>query len=106
QESKMAQDITRPDPAPVLDLLEAFRRSKVMFASVSLGIFDALASGPRTVEALATELKLQPDALQRLLDASVGLQLLQHSGEGYANTPAAAAYLTQTSPFRLTGYLH
>src|SRR5436853_116907 len=28
----MAKDITRPDPAVVLDLLEAFRRSKTMFA--------------------------------------------------------------------------
>lgn len=102
----MAQDITRPDPAPVLDLLEAFRRSKVMFTAVSLGVFDALASGPRTVETLAAELKLQADALQRLLDASVGLQLLHKTGDGYANTPVAAAYLTRNSPHRLTGYLN
>ena len=28
------------DPAPILDLIEAFRRSKTMFAAVELGVFD------------------------------------------------------------------
>ena len=39
----MAQDMTNPDRSLVLDFLEAFRRSKTMFAAVSLGVFDALA---------------------------------------------------------------
>ena len=44
-------------------------------------------------------------ALERLLDACVGLELLRHTAAGYENTPVAATYLTQTSPRRLTGYL-
>jgi acetylserotonin N-methyltransferase len=95
-----------PDPSVVLDLLEAFRRSKTMFAAVSLGVFDALQTGPRTLAELANELKADADALQRLLDACVGLQLLQRGGPNYANTPAAAAFLTKTSPSRLTGYIN
>jgi acetylserotonin N-methyltransferase len=35
-----------PDPQPVLDLIEAFRHSKTMFAAVSMGVFDALHDGP------------------------------------------------------------
>jgi len=34
-----------PDPAPVIDLIEAFRRSKTMFAAVALGVFDCLERG-------------------------------------------------------------
>jgi acetylserotonin N-methyltransferase len=102
----MAQDITPPDPSVILDLMEAFRRSKVMFAAVSLGVFDALADGPKPATALAAELQAHPDALERLLDASVALHLLDHTDEGYANTPAAAAYLCRSSPRRLTGYLY
>ena len=45
----MSSDIATPDPSVVLDLLEAFRRSKTMFAAVSLGIFDTLESGPRSL---------------------------------------------------------
>jgi acetylserotonin N-methyltransferase len=102
----MANDITRPDPGIVLDLLQAFRCSKVMFAAVSLGVFDALTAGPKPLHMLAEELKADADALERLLDACVGLQLLDHDGRGYQNTPAASTYLSSSSPHRLTGYIH
>ena len=94
-----------PDPAVVLDLLEAFRRSKTMFAAVKLGVFDALAASPKTLGDLATELQASSDGLERLLDACVGLALLTRRDAGYANTPAAEAYLCSHSPRRLTGYL-
>ncbi len=101
----MARDLTKPDPGVVLDLLEAFRRSKTMFAADALGVFDALAAGPKPVAALVTELKADAAALGRLLDALVGLRLLQTDAAGYANTPAAQTYLTSDSPERLTGYV-
>lgn len=106
----MAQDMTIPDPAVVLDLIEGFRRSKVLFAGVSLGLFDVLESGPATLAMLAERLSANGDSLERLLDACVGLQLLTKSTADdpaiYSNTPAAAAYLCGTSPRRLTGYIN
>ncbi len=96
---------TPPDPSPVLDLLTAFRRSKTMFAAVSLGVFDTLAAGPKEATTLATELRANHDAITRLLDACVGLRLLRREGAAYANTPTASAYLTHASPRRMTGYL-
>jgi acetylserotonin O-methyltransferase len=101
----MAKDITKPDPSVVLDLLQAFRWSKTMFAAVSLGVFDALKEGPLSVEALAGKLKANPDALGRLLDGCVGLQLLDRDPAGYRNTPAAAAYLCRGSPQDVTSYI-
>lgn len=98
--------MTSPDPAVVLDLIEAFRRSKTMFAAVSIGVFDALAASPKSVDQLANELRANTDSLERLLDACVGLQLLLRHGERYENTPAAGAYLTKDSPQRLTGYIN
>ncbi|HZB26079.1 MAG TPA: class I SAM-dependent methyltransferase [Vicinamibacterales bacterium] len=94
-----------PDPALVLDLIEAFRRSKTMFAAVSLGVFEALAAGPRTASDLASELGTDAGALRRLLDACVGLRLLERDGARYRNSASAAAYLTQSSANRLTGYI-
>jgi acetylserotonin O-methyltransferase len=101
----MAKDISVPDPGIVLDLLEAFRRSKTMFTAVSLGVFDALEAGPRELHALATELRTSVDGLERLLDACVNLQLLSRTSEGYANMPVASTYLTSSSPNRMTGYI-
>src|SRR5436309_2503382 len=102
----MAQDLTTPDPAIVLDLIEAFRRSKTMFAAVALGVFDALSAGPKSLPDLAQQLQADPDALERLLDACVGLRLLTREGQRFESTPAAATYLTRTSPHRLTGYIN
>ena len=101
----MPIDLTPADPAPVLDLLIAFRRSKTMFAAVSLGVFDALAAGPKSLADLASQLSANADALERLLDACVGLQLLRKDDGAYENTASAAAYLCHDSPQRLTGYL-
>lgn len=101
----MDQPTAAPDPALVLDLMEAFRRSKTMFAALSLGVFDALEGGPQTAAGLAGRLRLNVGALERLLDGCVGLGLLQSGEGGYRNTPAAAAYLCRGSPRRLTGYL-
>jgi acetylserotonin O-methyltransferase len=102
----MAKDLPPPDPSVVLDLIEAFRRSKVLFAAVALGVFDALATGRKSAAVLAAELPADADALERLLDACVGLRLLDRLPAGYANTPAAAAYLCRTSPARITGYIN
>jgi acetylserotonin N-methyltransferase len=95
---------TPANPAIVLDLLEAFRRSKAMFAALSLGVFDALAQSPRTASDLAAELQANAGALRQLLDACVGLGLLTQHGGHYRNTPTATIYLCRSSPQRLTGY--
>lgn len=99
------EDISIADPAPILDLLEAFRRSKTMFAAVSLGAFDALSSGPKNLTALAGELACSRDGMERLLDACVSLGLLVKNGSDYSNTSAAQTYLTKDSPRRMTGYI-
>lgn len=102
----MARDLTPADPSTVLELLEAFRRSKIMFTGVSLGIFDALKAGPLDSPSLAKRLDCEPSAMQRLLDSIVGLGLLSHDNDHYANTPAANQYLTTDSPNRMTGYIN
>ncbi|RPI82706.1 MAG: homocysteine methyltransferase [Planctomycetaceae bacterium] len=94
-----------PDPAPVLELLEGFRRSKVLFAAVALGVFDALEHGPATLGDLASRLGCAADSLERLLDACVQSQLLARDEAGYRNLPVAATYLCQSSPRRVTGYI-
>lgn len=79
------------DPAPILELIDAFRRSKTMFTAVALGIFD----GERP----------QGAAMDRLLDACAGLGLLARQGSEYVNTPLAEEYLKRSSPRTLSGYV-
>jgi len=98
-------DLSIPDPAVVLDLLEAFRRSKTMFAAVELGVFDFLKS-PKLLDEITAELRCDRIALTTLLDSCVSFGLLVRVDEQYVNTPVAETYLTQDSPRRMTGYIH
>jgi acetylserotonin N-methyltransferase len=94
-----------PEAQTILDLIEAFRRSKVLFTAVQLGIFEQLAIVPQTCAALAVQLMLDRPALSRLLAGCVALGLLERDGECYANTPAATRFLTKASPETLAGYI-
>src|ERR1700686_516151 len=94
-----------PESSLVIELIESFRRSKAMFAAVSLGIFDLLERAPGNLAALATELRVKPEPLERLLDACVGLKLLRRKGTSYENEPVASTYLCRTSERALTGYV-
>ena len=94
-----------PDPRPILDYIEAFRRSKVMFTAVSLGIFDWLEKKPQTAAELAAELLAHADALERLLSACVALGLLARDESKFRNTPLASRYLVSTSPHTFAGYI-
>jgi acetylserotonin N-methyltransferase len=79
------------NPEPILEMIEAFRRSKTMFAAVSLGIFDG--ERPKGV------------AVDRLLEACVSLGLLEHRDGEFFNTPMADEYLRRSSPHTLSGYI-
>jgi len=94
-----------PDPKPVLDLIEAFRHSKTMFTAESLGIFDRLHERPSSAKELAAELKLHPQALERLLDGCAALGLLAKENGTYRNEPVAEHYLYSGSPDTLSGYV-
>ncbi len=94
-----------PDPSPVLDLIEAFRRSKTMFAAVSLGVFDRLRDAPSAAADLAAALDVNADALARLLDGCAALGLLRQADGIYANEPVADVYLCSASPHTMSGYI-
>ncbi len=69
----------------VLDLIEAFRRSKTMFAAVELGIFD----GHRPADC---------KELNRLLDACVALGLLEKQGDRTSTAPPLKNTCAPTAP--------
>ncbi len=95
--------MTPPDPAPILDLIDAFRRSRAVFAAVEMGVFDRLGRGPSDAASLAGG--GSTEAMERLLDACVGLGLLAKEGTVYRNRSVADAYLRRGSSQSLAGYI-
>jgi acetylserotonin O-methyltransferase len=97
--------MTDTDPSIVLELIDAFRRSKAMFTAVSLGIFERLGQGLQDAHTLASLTGTHPEALERLLDACVAMNLLCKVDGRYANMPVAESYLARSSPSTLSGYI-
>jgi len=89
----------------ILELIHAFRRSKVLFTAVRLGIFDRLEAAPQTAQQLANDGRLNLGALTRLLDACLPLGLLTRDGDLYRNALEASRALVTDSPDSLVGYI-
>jgi acetylserotonin N-methyltransferase len=84
-------DRRNDSPAPILDLMNGFRRSKTLFVAVHLGVFDgARPAVPR---------------LAQLLEACTALGLLTKAGDDYRNTEVADRYLRRASHDSLADYI-
>ncbi|HEX5542768.1 MAG TPA: methyltransferase [Micromonospora sp.] len=83
-------------PVAHLDLLNAisFRSAT---AGLRLGVFEALADGPRPAAALAEQISVDPLGLRILLDALVGFGYLTCSDGGYANSTNTTRWLLRTA---------
>jgi hypothetical protein len=81
--------VTAPDPRAALgDLIFGYRLSQAVSVAASLGVADALASGPRTAAQLAPEIESNRDALYRLLRLLAATGVLHEDGEGrFSLTP-------------------
>lgn len=74
----------RHSASGVFDLVAGFVYSQVLLACVQLRVFEILKSGPRSLDDLAAEMAISPDAAQRLLSAAKVLQLVSElSGNRY-----------------------
>jgi hypothetical protein len=62
--------------AKVIDLIFGRWRSQILYAGVKLGVFEALANGPKNAVRVASELKVDASMLYRLMRALGSLELL------------------------------
>ncbi len=69
-----------------------------MHAAVKLDVFTCLGDEPLASDAVAAKLKVAPDAIQRLLNALVAMELLGKAADQYVNTPASKTFLSKDSP--------
>ncbi len=88
-------------PEPILRLASGFMAAKHLFAASELGLFEALADSPATIDAIAARTGLTRRAARISADAMVALGILERDGELYRNGPAADRYLTGPSPVDL-----
>ena len=82
----------------------AFMASKALFAALHLGVFDALADGPRRPGDLAAG-GAAVDRMTTLLTALVAAGLVETDGERFTNAPATQEFMVRGAPGFFGDYL-
>ncbi|MEO1174053.1 MAG: methyltransferase, partial [Myxococcota bacterium] len=76
----------------LFDICAGFVYSQILYACVTLGLFDRLADGPKSAALLSKETDIPVPAMRRLLDGAVSLKLLERRrGERYGLGTLGAA---------------
>lgn len=76
-------------PVTLVDTHMAFLRARAIMVGTKLGVFDALASGPRSAAAVAQTCGTHARATEKLLSALAGSGYVTQQGETYALSPVA-----------------
>lgn len=102
----MAEHLSQSEldyPFKLLEYFNGFRVSKVIFSACELGVFDLLLKSqePLSAQHVARELSTSVDGMERLLDALVGIEILEvETTNGtalYSSTDVANLYLAKGS---------
>jgi hypothetical protein len=83
-----------PAPDPILEVATGFMAAKFLFVGSEVGLFEALADVPLSLDDLAARLGLPRRTTRILADGLVALGLLEQRDGRYVNAPVSAAYLT------------
>jgi hypothetical protein len=83
-------------PGTLLELSGYFWKTCTLHAAVKLDVFTAAGDQTLTAEELASKLEVDPNGLERLLNALTAMTLLSKSGDKFSNTTAARNFLSKT----------
>lgn len=101
----LASYLQAPAATPLLDINFGFARARVLDTALELRLFTYVAQGICTCSALAAMVGCDDQSLQRLLDALIGLELLQCKHSDYSLSPLAMTYLVEGQPGYIGSHL-
>src|SRR5882724_6397872 len=103
--SMKARQKKQVTPERLMQFGFAYAPPLVIGAAVSNKVFDALASGPKTVEQLSKETGTSARGLRAIMNALVGLELLKKNRqEKYSLTRESEAFLVSHKPGSLANF--
>jgi len=76
----LTRPIARRYAVRLFDRCAGFIYSQVLLAAVRLDLFEMLSEAPLTLAEIARRLRMNPDAVQRLLEAAVALEFIERRG--------------------------
>jgi 2-polyprenyl-3-methyl-5-hydroxy-6-metoxy-1,4-benzoquinol methylase len=89
---------SKPDPAVIFDLMNAYQRSAAMKAAIELDLFSAISPGNRTAKEIAASIGATERGVRILCDYLVINNLLLKERDRYSLGINAATFLDRNSP--------
>ena len=80
-------------PTPLLETLLTMLLARTIMLGAKFGVFEALADGPLSAEAVAEKIQADARATGKLLNGLVGAKYLRFEGGRYSLTPVARKWL-------------
>lgn len=93
------------DPSVITELATAYWGSMTLFTANRLGVFEVVAQRPSTADHVAAACDTHPRTTAMLLNACVGLGLLERSGKRYSPSATARTFLVPGGPADLRNAL-
>jgi 2-polyprenyl-3-methyl-5-hydroxy-6-metoxy-1,4-benzoquinol methylase len=93
-------------PRPILEMANAFQRSRALLTAHELGLFTVINDEWKTSAEVAAALDADERATDRLMNALTALGLLEKRDGRFTNSPAAAEFLVKGRPEYMAGLAH
>ena len=103
-EDKMPKPLPEWTPETILRLSGDYWKTCTLHAGVKLDVFTIIGNGCLSATEIAGRMNADLRGVTLLLDALAAMRLLIHTADGYANTQAAASFLSKDSDHYL-GYM-
>src|SRR5436309_367522 len=87
-----------PDPALLMQALNAYQQTYALKGAIDLGIFTHIAEGATSAAEIAGRAKASERGTRILCDYLTVIGFLTKTGGAYGLTPTAAAFLNRHSP--------
>ena len=97
-------EITKP--GELMEIVNAFKMSRMILTGIELKIFDPISSGSMTSAEVAGSIGTDPRATDRLLNALSGTGLLIKTDGYFSNSPFSQKFLVTASPYFMNGLGH
>lgn len=85
-------------PGKLLEMSGNYWKACTIHTGVKLDIFSVIAHKELIAEEIAKKINGEPRGVKMLLNALSAMKLLEKKGDTYANTKAAASFLSKSSP--------
>lgn len=92
-------------PEPIVEVFPPLVLARSIMAATRLGVFEALAGGPLSLDALAAACQTEPRATAALLATLASADYVAETRNGWRLAPKAERWLRKGSPADLSAYL-